>query len=131
MSYGITGLAFWHGGVVNTPSTRRLHRPQGLEVFSRVPLSTDSIGNYVLTLTNLVIGSAVQIETQAGVLIENRTADASTEVFTVPAYTAGSANNNLRIKVRKGSSAPYYKPYETLATALVGAGSIYLSQIPD
>lgn len=100
-------------------------------VLGRARLPTDSIGTYALTLTGLVIDSAIQIETQAGALVENRTADATTEVFSVPAYSIGSTNNDLRIKVRKGTASPFYKPYETLATAVVGSNSIYVSQILD
>lgn len=93
---------------------------------------TDPIGNFTLTLTNLVIGSAIRVEVAStGATVENRTADATTEVFTVPAYGVGSAFNDLRIKVRKASAAPFYIPYETLATALVGASSIFVSQVPD
>lgn len=97
----------------------------------RQRLPTDTIGNFTLTLTNLIVGSAIQIETQAGASIENRTATLTSEVFTIPAYGIGSALNDLRIKVRKGSSAPYYKPFETLATAVVGAQSIYTAQQLD
>lgn len=94
-------------------------------------LPTDSVGTFVLTLTGLVVGSAVQIETQSGTPIENRTATATTEVFSVPAFAVGNVSNDLLIKVRKGSAAPYYRPFETLATALVGAQSIFVNQIPD
>lgn len=94
-------------------------------------LPTDSVGTFALTLTGLVVGSAVQIETQAGTPIENRTAAGTTEVFFVPAYSVGSSSNDLRIKVRKGSAAPYYRPFETLATAFVGAQSIFVNQTPD
>lgn len=97
----------------------------------RMRLSTESVGNFTLTLTNLVVGSAVRVETQAGASIEYRVADATSEVFTIPAYSVGSAGNDLRIKVRKGTSAPFYKDYTTLTTASVGAGAIYVSQIPD
>lgn len=97
----------------------------------RMRLSTESIGTFTLTLTNLVVGSAVRVETQAGALVEYRVADAATEVFTVPAYAPGNASNDLRIKVRKGTAAPFYKDYETLAVASVGAGSIYVVQVPD
>ena len=97
----------------------------------RLRLPTDSIGTFTLTLTNLVIGSAIRVETQAGALIEYRVADATSEVFAVPAYSAGNASNDLRIKVRKGTAAPFYKDYETLAVASVGAGSIYVVQVPD
>lgn len=97
----------------------------------RMRLTTESIGNFTLTLTNLVVGSAIRVETQAGALIEYRVADATSEVFTVPAYAPGNAANDLRIKVRKGTAAPFYQPYETLATASVGSASIYVSQIQD
>lgn len=98
----------------------------------RQRLADDSVGTFTLTLTNLVVGSVVRIEiASTGVEVETRTADTTTEVFSVPAYSAGNANNDLRIKVRKGSAAPLYKPHETLATALVGSGSVYIAQIPD
>ena len=97
----------------------------------RQRLPTDPVGNFTLTLTNLVVGSAIRVETQTGTLIEYRVADATTEVFTIPAYAAGNAANDLRIKVRKGTAAPFYVPYETLTTAFVGSGSIYVSQILD
>lgn len=93
---------------------------------------TDPIGNFALTLTNVVTGSAIQIESQDGsTTLHNGTAAGSTVNITLQAYAAGSNLNNLRIKVRKGSAAPYYRPYETLTTAVVGAQSIYVSQIPD
>ena len=97
----------------------------------RMRLSTEAVGSFTLTLSNLVIGSAIHVATAAGALIENRTAASGTEVFTVPAYAPGNANNSLRIKVRKGSGAPFYIPYETLVTAFIGASSVYVSQIPD
>lgn len=103
----------------------------GLSSFGVKRLPTDSIGTFVLTLTNLVVGSAIRVETQAGALVEFRVAAASSEAFNVPAYSPGSASNDLRIKVRKGTSAPFYRPYETLATAAVGSQSIFVSQIPD
>jgi hypothetical protein len=103
----------------------------GIASFGVKRLPTDSIGTFVLTLTNLIVGSAIRVETQAGTLIEYRVAASSTEAFSVPAFTAGSASNDLRIKVRKGTSAPFYRPYETLATAVVGSQSIFVSQIPD
>lgn len=103
----------------------------GINSFGVKRLPTDSIGTFVLTLTGLIVGSAIRVETQAGTLIEYRVAAASTEAFNVPAFTPGSASNDLRIKVRKGTTAPFYIPYETLAVAAVGAQSIFVSQIPD
>lgn len=106
-------------------------RPFAAESIGRMRLPTESIGNLALTLTNLVVGSAIRVETQAGTLIEFRTADDTSETFTVPAYAVGNAANDLRIKVRKGTSAPFYIPFETLTTAFVGSASIYVSQILD
>ena len=95
-------------------------------------LPTDTIGAMTLTLTNLVVGSAVRIEEQAaGTLVEYRAAAGTTEVFTVPVYTPGNAKNDLRIKVRKGTAAPKYQPFETLATASVTAQSVYVAQVAD
>lgn len=104
----------------------------GLIVFQRQSLPADAIGVFALTLNNLVVGSAIQIEDQAGTTtLYNGTAASTSQLINLSAYAGGSSLNDLRIKVRKGSSAPYYQPYETLATAIVGSGSIYVSQIPD
>lgn len=128
---GADYLGIAHMGTVTVPATRRPMRPQNMGAYSRGVLPTDAIGTFTLTLTNLVVGSAIQIETAAGALVEYRVAASSSEVFTLDAYAPGSASNDLRIKARKGSAAPYYKPFETLATAIVGAQSIYIAQIPD
>ena len=95
-------------------------------------LPTDPVGTFALTLTNVVSGSSIHIESQDGsTTLHNSTASGSTVVINLSAYAAGSNLNNLRIKVRKGSESPYYRPYETLTTAIVGSQSIYVSQIPD
>ena len=106
-------------------------RAVGMNSFAVASLPTDPIGSFSLTLTNLVIGSVIQVESTTGQVLLNRAADASTEVLGLQAYSAGSSLNSLRIKVRKGSASPYYQPWETLATAVVGSQSIYVSQIPD
>lgn len=106
-------------------------RSFGNESVGRMRLPTESIGTFTLTLTGLVVGSAIRVETQAGALIEFRVADASTEVFSVPVYGAGNPSNDLRIKVRKASGAPFYVPYQTLAAAFTGSQTIFVSQQPD
>jgi hypothetical protein len=101
---------------------------------SRQTISSDAIGTFALTLTNLVVGSAIQIEDQLGTTtLYNGTAASTSELINLSAYAGGSSLNDLRIKVRKGTSGSSiaYQPYETLATAIVGSGSIYVSQIPD
>ena len=93
---------------------------------------TDPIGTFALELTNVVIGSRIHIETQGdGTTLHDSVADATSETISLSAYASGSAYNALRIKVRKGTGSPTYKPFETLATAIVGAQSIYIGQIAD
>lgn len=95
-------------------------------------LATDSVGNFNLSLTNVVVGSSWRVEVQStGALVAQGTAVASDVPMTIAAYGSGSPLNDLRIKVRKGTAAPYYKDYETLAAAVVGSQSIYVAQIPD
>ena len=95
-------------------------------------LPTDPIGTFSLTLTNVVIGSRIHIETQGdGTTLHDSVADATSETISLSAYASGSPYNALRIKVRKGTGSPTYKPFETLATAIVGAQSIYVGQIAD
>jgi len=106
--------------------------PLGRYALGVARLPSDPIGTFTLTLTNLVVGSAIQIEDQAGTTtLHNQTCDATSETIVLSAYASGSALNSLRIKVRKGSAAPYYRPFETLTTAIVGSQSIYIAQIPD
>lgn len=107
-------------------------RPWESAIFGVVRLPTDPIGAFVLTLNNVVVGSAIQIEDQAGTTtLYNGTAASSSPVINLNAYAGGNSLNSLRIKVRKGSSGITYKPFETLTTAVVGAQSIYVSQIQD
>lgn len=88
--------------------------------------STTINNNVALTLDNLVTGSAIRIEKVSdGSLVEFRTAASTSEVFSVPASV------NYRVKVRKATSAPLYKPYESQTGALSADTSIYVSQIPD
>lgn len=85
-----------------------------------------------LSLTNLVVGSAIRIEVAStGDEVESRTAGATTEVFSLLVGAAGSPSNDLRIKVRKASASPFYLPYETRAVISAGAQSIYIAQELD
>ena len=104
----------------------------GMTSFSVQRFPTDPIGTFSLTLTNVVVGSRIHIETQGdGTTLHDSVADATDETISLSAYTSGNPYNALRIKVRKGTGSPTYKPFETLATAIVGAQSIYIGQIAD
>ena len=94
-------------------------------------LPSDPIGAFTLTLTNVVVGSRIHVEKQSdGASFYDELAANTSVVVPLSAYASGSAYNDLRIKVRKGS-ATTYKPWETQATAVVGSQSIYVSQIQD
>lgn len=105
--------------------------PIGSTALGSARLPTDPIGTQTLTLTNLVSGSAIRIEEADGTLREYREADATSEAFTLQVYAAGSAKNDLVVKVRKGTAAPKYLPYTTYVTAAVGAQSVYIAQFAD
>lgn len=99
--------------------------------FGVLRLPTDPIGTFTLSLTNLALNSAIQVQAQDGTPIYNGTADTSTKILNLQAYAPGSPLNDLIIKVRKGSSAPYYQPWSTQTTAIKGSQTIFVSQIPD
>ena len=119
-------------GTLEMPAIRGRCQTNGLMSLSRQSLVTDPVGVFALTLTNVVVGSAIQVEDQAGTTtLYNGTAASSTPLINLSAYAGGSALNSLRIKVRKGSSAPFYRPFETLTTAVVGSQSIFVAQQQD
>lgn len=108
-----------------------LHGEQGgLFMFQRLP--ADPIGSLALALTNVVVGSRVTVLDQAGTTtFYDQIAASSTVEIQLNVYALGSGLNNLRIKVRKASAAPFYKAYETLMTATPGSNSIYVKQDLD
>lgn len=100
-------------------------------------LSTEPIGSMTLTLTNVVSGSRYRIERQGDGSLATPTgnaegvAAASTVAITLDYYAPGSANNDLKIKVRKGSAVTRYKPYETQATLSASSQSVFIAQVSD
>lgn len=128
-SQRIPGRSFT--AIISDSSIKRSYQV-GSGQYSYQKIATDSIGQFSLTLLNVVVGSVVSIQrTSDSSEIYNTTASVSTVVCNLPAYTIGNDSNSIAIKVRKGSSAPYYKPYVTYDTSYVGSKSIYVSQIND
>lgn len=114
------------------PSVRRLFKICGPYAISMQSLATDPIGSFTLSLTNLVVGSQILVEsTDGSAVFYNAVTSLSSVTINLSVYAAGSPLNNLRVKVRKGSSSPFYQPYETLVTAVQGSQSIFVSQILD
>lgn len=128
----MAGIVPGRGVVYPLPTVRgRAYNTEG-GYMSLSRYATDAIGAFSLTLSGLVVSSAVQVEiASTGAVLSNTTAGASATTWTLPVYAAGSAFNNLRIKVRKGTASPFYLPWETLATAFVGSASIFVAQISD
>lgn len=102
------------------------------QFWGRARLPTEPIGTMMLTLTNVVPGSTYDVEVAGtGEPVMSGSAAASSVTLAVPVYQPGSASNDLRIKLRKASAAPYYQSYETQTTAAVGAQSIFINQLTD
>lgn len=104
----------------------------GNRLFGTQRLPSDPIGTFALTLSNVVVGSRVHVEKSSdGTAYHDSVAANSVVVINLSAYAPGSANNDLKIKVRKATGTPNYQPYETQATALAGAGGVFVSQVLD
>ena len=106
-------------------------RPAGNMSVGRMRLASEPIGVFMLALGNLAVGSAVQVQAADGTPLFNGTAAAQSMVIDLDVYAAGSPLNDLQVKVRKGSSAPFYQPWFTQVQAVAGAASIFVSQTPD
>lgn len=86
--------------------------------------------SHTLTLNNVAVGSRVLIRDQANTTTHyDSVAATSTVEVTIAVYA--DDRDNWIIKVRKASATPFYQPWETLMTAVLGSSSIYVSQIPD
>ena len=101
--------------------------------FGLFRFSTDAIGVFTLRFRNLVEGSRVRAEVvSTGETLDEfvATADA-TQDRTLSLYASGNPRNDLRIKVRKASESPAYRPFESQATAQLGVVTVYVFQEPD
>lgn len=119
-------------GTSEYPTNRGPFRVGGFQALTKIRLSTDQIGTHTLTLTNVVVDSRILIIwTSNATVVYNNLAAASTVVISIPVYGAGQPGNDLTIRIRKATNAPYYQPYETQFTAYQGASTIYISQALD
>ena len=104
-------------------------------------LSTDPIGTFTLVLKNAVVGSRYRIARQGDNSLATPTGDAEGTVpgvsglvdvsITLDLYSVGNTNNDLKIDVRKGTTAPKYKPFQTFAAAQTGTVTAYCAQESD
>jgi hypothetical protein len=93
---------------------------------------SDPTGTCEVRLQNIVVGSRYRIEVAStGALLASGVAGSTTEDVTIDRYASGNANNSLRIKVRQGSSAPKYQPFETQAESVAGTVLVWIQQSLD
>jgi hypothetical protein len=82
----------------------------------------------VLTLQNVVSGSAVLITELNGTVIASPTATGSDILVNIPFY---GTNRQVKVKIRKASATPFYQPYDTQVLITKDGGSSYIIQISD
>lgn len=111
------------------PSVRGPMTLAGGDIIALQRLSTDATGVAPLTLNNVVVGSRYRVENESdGSLVAEGDAATATVNLTIDYYTPA---RTVRIKVRKGSSSPMYRPYQTQATIGATGASVYVSQELD
>lgn len=112
--------------IVDVPDYDTTHLGQTTSI-ERLP--SEPISTTTLTLTNVVSDSAWRVEDTAdNSLVDSGTASGSTVNASVPWF---GTDRTLLIKVRKGTTSPYYKPFETQAVVGGSTVSVFISQIPD
>ena len=119
---------------VDQPATSRGRLNSGwMSASERQLLPTDALSNFALTLTNVVVGSIWSAEiVTTGEQVATGAAAAETVSVNIPVYVQGSTKNDIRIKVRKATSAPFYQPLETQITIVKnGALSLRINQVSD
>lgn len=95
-------------------------------------LPTDAVGTCDVTIVNAVVGSRYRIEISAtGAPVAEGDVVTSDFAVSVPYYAIGNTNNVLRIKIRKGTVTPFYKPFETQAVVNANGVSAYVLQQLD
>jgi hypothetical protein len=106
--------------------------PCGSGSYSVQKLASDSLGVCALNIQNAVVGSRYRIEVSStGALVLEGDVAAADFTLSVPYYPPGNANNTLKIKIRKGTSAPKYQPFQTQVTASAAGATAFIAQIPD
>ena len=101
--------------------------------FGLCRFTSDPVGIFTLRFRNLVAGSRVRVEAAdtAEQFDEFIASGDSTQLRSLLLFPSGNPRNDLRIKVRKASESPAYRPFESQATAQLGTVTVYVFQEPD
>lgn len=124
---------YFHVAQVSTGNIVPSLMPGGVVSVGRFRSPADPVGVFTLQFRGIVEGSRVRVETAAeGITLDEFVSTASEiENRTLPLYASGNPRNDLRIKVRKASESPAYRPFESQATAQLGTVTVYVFQEPD
>lgn len=103
---------------------------QGLGSYSVAKSATDYLFNVNLVIQNVADGSRWRVELASnGTLIDGGVQSGTGNITVSVGYTGSPFN--VKIKVRKASGAPLYKPFETQAQITASGASSYVAQIED
>lgn len=93
-------------------------------------LPTDPLFFATLELQNIVVGSRYRVvqDSDGALLAEGDATGASETLVGLPAYSNPML---VRVTVRKGTSAPKYKPGEFYGYLAKAGGSVYIAQVSD
>lgn len=102
-------------------------------IVGRSRLPTDALGVCAVAIENAVVGSRYRIEVAStGALVADGDVSAANFSVNVPFYAAGNPANTLRLKIRKGTTSPFYRPFETqLVSSESGARAYILQQLDE
>lgn len=125
-------IPFFSMSISAVPRGRLVSGGPGISAGGAFRLPTDALGTFTLSMKNLVIGSRVRVETvNGGVELDSFVATAADHDRLLDRYASGSPFNDLRIKVRKASESPTYRPFESQAVAQLGVVTVYVFQESD
>lgn len=100
--------------------------------YGRSRLPTDSLGMCGIRIRNAVTNSRYRIEVAStGALVAEGSVASDDFTVNVPYYATGDAKNSMSLKVRKGTTAPKYQPFQTQVEAGPAGALAFISQIPD
>lgn len=97
-----------------------------------IRLPTDPLYYADVSVKNMVVGSRWAIGyDDSGTFTILDEGDCTATDFTIPSAPAYSSTFLLELRVRKGTTAPKYKPYKTYAYHSKQGATIYVSQVAD
>jgi len=117
--------------------------PQGSISLGRQRLDSEPVGSFTLRIQNSIAGSEYGVfvsstnaaagGTSSNLGVVSGTLDSTIAQFdlTLYYYSIGNPLNDLRLRLRKGTTGQKYLPFETFLTASTGVVNVYVIQVPD